>query len=128
MATQESDYKEFVPPTLSVTGKTFGELSKEQYKTIMTQVLAAEQKLLPPSLYPPGTLIQGAPLNQPAPAPGSFHPPAFPISPLSFGYQSFVGAQFGAPSFTTPSFNPASNAPASIGSAAPASAAPQTAH
>ncbi len=147
MATQEleGEYNEFVAAPES-PAKTFGELSKEQYKALMTQVVAADQTpLVPPKLYTPGTLIQGAPLNQtqaaPAPAPGFFLPQASPFAPPPFGVRSYGGPSFGdspfgapfaPPSFASPSFNPALyglHVPGSVvsGSAAPAAAA-QPAH
>ena len=93
MATNEN---EFVPQV-----KTYAELSKDQYKAFMSQAAAADAKPALPTLYPPGTLISGAPLNQPPAFPGAlpptFLPPAAPFPAFGFPPSPFFPAPIGLP-------------------------------
>ena len=66
------------------TRKTFAELSKDQYKTLLSQAAAVDLPPPPPlpTLFPPGTIISGAPLNQAPPLPGAFPGVSLPVGSL----------------------------------------------
>jgi hypothetical protein len=92
--------------------RTFAELSKDQYKAIMSQAAATDAKAALPTLYPPGSLILGAPYLPPV-FPGA-QPSTLPPA-ASFGFAP-------APSFSDATYL---SAPGSVipSTSAPAAAA-----